>query len=264
MNKLTLFDFQGSQVRTIMVKGNPYIVGNDVAQTLGYTDYRHVVANHVDKEDKLRVQIDHAGQNRLMTVINESGVYDLIFDASRQGKNEDIRRRAKEFRHWVTNDVLPSIRQTGAYVAPQTAADWLNNPDMMIQALERYKAASEENHWLHDERKIMLPKARFADAVSDADNTILVRELAKLLRQNGVVIGEKRLYAWFRNNGYLIRKGSDYNRPTQKAMEMGLFSVKETVIQHSDGRTTVKGTTKVTGKGQTYFIDKFLSEAREA
>lgn len=120
MNQMTPFNFEGSQVRTVMVDDKPYLVGNDVSQALGYTDYRHAIANHVNEEDKLRVQIDHAGQNRQMTVINESGVYDLIFDASRQGKNADIRRKATEFRHWVTNDVLPSIRKTGTYSTDNT------------------------------------------------------------------------------------------------------------------------------------------------
>lgn len=120
MNEMTPFNFEGNQVRTVMIDDEPHFVGNDVAQTLGYTDYRHAVTNHVNDGDKLRVQIDHAGQSRQMTVINESGVYDLIFDASRQGKNADIRRKATEFRHWVTNDVLPSIRKTGTYSTDNT------------------------------------------------------------------------------------------------------------------------------------------------
>jgi len=117
---MTPFNFEGNQVRTVMIDDEPHFVGNDVAQTLGYTDYRHAVTNHVNDGDKLRVQIDHAGQSRQMTIINESGVYDLIFDASRQGKNADIRRKATEFRHWVTNDVLPSIRKTGTYSTDNT------------------------------------------------------------------------------------------------------------------------------------------------
>ncbi|WP_051345770.1 BRO-N domain-containing protein [Levilactobacillus brevis] len=120
MNEMKPFNFEGNQVRTVMIDDEPHFVGNDVAQTLGYTDYRHAVTNHVNDGDKLRVQIDHAGQSRQMTVINESGVYDLIFDASRQGKNADIRRKATEFRHWVTNDVLPSIRKTGTYSTDNT------------------------------------------------------------------------------------------------------------------------------------------------
>lgn len=188
--------------------------------------------------------------------ISESQFYRLAFKADNPV--------ADKFQDWVTKTVLPSIRKTGGYVAPQTAADWLENPDMMIEALKRYKDAKEENQRLHDERKIMLPKARFADAVSDASNSILIRELAKLLRQNGIDMGEKRLYTWLRDNQYLIRQGADYNRPTQKSMEMELFWVKETIIQHADGHTTVKGTTKVTGKGQRYFIDKILKIKQEA
>ena len=264
MNEITLFNFEGYQVRTVLIADKPHFVGYDVATVLGYSRPDNAIRNHVNDEDKLMHQVSASGQNRQMTLINESGVYDLIFDASRQGKNDNIRRKATEFRHWVTNDVLPSIRKTGGYVTPQTAADWLNNPDVMIEALKRYKDAKEENQRLHDERKIMLPKARFADAVSDASNSILIRELAKLLRQNGIGMGEKRLYTWLRVNQYLIRQGADYNRPTQKSMEMGLYWIKETIIQHDDGHTTVQGTTKGTGNRQRYCIDKLLKNQPES
>ena len=142
MNQMTPFNFEGNQVRTVMIDNEPHFVGNDVAQTLGYTDYRHAVTNHVNDGDKLRVQIDHAGQNRQMTVINESGVYDLIFDASRQGKNADIRRKATEFRHWVTNDVLPSIRKTGTYSTDNTLTAQRTKRLEIMEANKRIRQAT--------------------------------------------------------------------------------------------------------------------------
>lgn len=256
MDEVKLFEFQGNRVRTVLIGDEPYFVGNDAALAIGYANPRDAISKHVKGKYKRVSRITTPSGTQTMTVISEPGIYQLAGQSKLPS--------AEPFQDWIYERVLPSIRKTGAYVAPQTAADWLNNPDMMIQALERYKDAKEENQRLHDERRIMLPKARFADAVSDANNSILVREMAKLLKQNGVAMGEKRLYGWLRDNGYLIRSGSDYNRPTQRAMELRLFSIKETVIQHSDGRTMVKGTTKVTGKGQRYFIDKFLEKAQEA
>lgn len=256
MSDIRPFNFQGTPVRTVMIGDEPYFVGSDAAIAIGYANPRDAISRHVKDKYKRVSRITTPYGTQEMTVISEPGIYQLAGQSKLPS--------AEPFQDWIYEQVLPSIRKTGGYVTPQTAADWLNNPDVMIQALQRYKDAKAENQRLHDERKIMLPKARFADAVSDADNSILVRELAKLLRQNGVAVGEKRLYAWLRDKGYLIRHGADYNRPTQRAMEMGLFSIKETIIQHSDGRTTVKGTTKVTGKGQRYFIDKFLRQKQEA
>ena len=168
---------------------------------------------------------------------------------------------AERFQDWVTNEVLPSIRKEGAYVTPQTAFDWMSQPDNMIKFLERYRDAQQENQRLHDENTVMQPKALFADAVSASHTTILVGELAKLLKQNGIDIGQNRLFAWMRANGYLIhRKGTDWNMPTQRSMQQGLFKVKETSIAHSNGSVTVSKTVKVTGKGQQYFINKFLND----
>lgn len=167
---------------------------------------------------------------------------------------------AERFQDWVTNDVLPSIRKNGMYATPQAAEQLLNNPDMMIEILTRYKDSQAENKRLHDENTIMQPKALFADAVATAHTTILVGELAKLIKQNGVEIGPQRLFKWLRANGYLIkRKGSDWNMPTQKSMSMKLFKVKEGSVQNPDGSVRITKTPKVTGKGQQYFINKFLN-----
>lgn len=246
------FDFNGRSIGALTLNGEPMFIGNDVAKVLGYLNYRNAIAKHVDEEDKLRTQIEYAGQNREMTLIKESGVYSLIFSSKLPN--------AKQFKHWVTNEVLPSIRKEGAYVTPQTAFDWMSQPDNMIKFLERYRDAQQENQRLHDENADMQPKALFADAVATSHTSILVGELAKLLKQNGVEIGPKRLFNWLRENGYLIkRKGTDWNSPTQKSMNLDLFEVKETPIVHADGHVTVSKTTKVTGKGQQYFINKFLN-----
>ncbi|GEK28488.1 phage antirepressor KilAC domain-containing protein [Furfurilactobacillus siliginis] len=147
------------------------------------------------------------------------------------------------------------------YATPETVDQMLSNPDTMIEILTRYKEAQADNQRLHDENTIMQPKALFADAVSTSHSTILIGELAKLLRGNGVDIGQNRLFQWLRGNGYLIaRKGTGFNSPTQRAMDMELFKVKETAIDHANGSVTISKTTKVTGKGQQYFINKFLNE----
>ncbi|WP_203648961.1 phage antirepressor [Secundilactobacillus yichangensis] len=259
-NQILSFNFQGHTVRTAVFKGNPYFVGKDVANVLGYVNTNDALNKHVDVEDKLIGSqnatpsiVDSMGRKQYPTMIKESGVYSLIFSSKLPA--------AKQFKHWVTNEVLPSIRKEGAYVTPQTAFDWMSQPDNMIKFLERYRDAQQENQRLHDENTVMQPKALFADAVSASHTTILVGELAKLLKQNGIDIGQNRLFAWMRANGYLIhRKGTDWNMPTQRSMQQGLFKVKETSIAHSNGSVTVSKTVKVTGKGQQYFINKFLND----
>ena len=256
MNETQLFNFKGQQVCTITINNEPYFVGNDVATILGYSNYRNAVVNHVDKEDKLRTQIEYAGQNRNMTVINESGLYSLILGSKLP--------TAKEFKHWVTSEVLPSIRKHGAYMTPQTIEKALLSPDTIINLATQLKEEQEQRKHLQEENEQMKPKALFADAVSTSNSSIIIGQLAKILRQNGISIGQNRLFAWMRKHGYLGTRGSNRNVPTQRSMELGLFKTKETVINHSDGHTTVNITTKVTGKGQQYFIQKFLGEVTYA
>ncbi len=256
MNDLQIFNFKGNEVRTLTIDGEPYFVGKEVAEILGYERPDNAVRNHVDAEDKLMHSISASGQMRNMTVINESGLYSLILSSKLE--------KAKEFKRWVTNEVLPSIRKRGMYATPQTAEKILEDPDFLIKALQDLKQEREKRKALETENKSMQPKALFADAVATSKTSILIGDLAKILKQNGVNIGQKRLFEWLRNNGYLVKRyGSDYNMPTQRAMELGLFEIKETVITHADGHTTISKTPKVTGKGQQYFINKFLAnEAR--
>ena len=259
MNQPQLFNFHGRNVRTVTINNEPYFVGKDVAMNLKYRQPADAIRNHVQPEDKGVYKLSTPGGEQRMTVINESGLYDLIFDASRQSKNSDVRDNARKFRHWVTSEVLPIIRKHGAYMTPQTIEKVLLNPDTIINLATQLKQEQEQRKQLQAENEQMKPKALFADAVSTSNSSILIGQLAKILRQNGIQIGQNRLFAWMREHGYLGIRGSNRNVPTQRSMELGLFKTKETVINHSDGHTTVNITTKVTGKGQQYFINKFLN-----
>ncbi len=184
-----------------------------------------------------------------MTIINESGLYSLILSSKLP--------QAKEFKRWVTSEVLPTIRKHGMYATDEL----LDNPDFAIATLQKLKEEREAKKLLEAQIEVDRPKVLFADAVSASHTSILVGELAKLLKQNGVNIGATRLFTWLRKHGYLIkRNGRDWNMPTQKSVELGLIRVKETSITHSDGHITVSKTPLVTGKGQQYFINKFLNQ----
>lgn len=250
MNNLQLFNFEGNEVRTLKINDEPYFVGNDVAKILGYSNYRKAVFEHVDDEDKLRTQIRYAGQNREVTVINESGLYSLILSSKMPN--------AKKFKRWVTSEVLPAIRKHGAYMTDEKAFDVVNNKDGLASLLQQ---AADQLRAKDIQIEKMKPKALFADSVATSKTTILVGELAKILRGNGIDVGANRLFEWLREHGYLIqRKGSDWNMPTQRAMNQGLFEIKETTINHSNGSISISKTPKVTGKGQQYFVNVFLKQ----
>lgn len=252
MNNLQIFDSPDfGQIRTIQQNGEPWFVGKDVAKILGYERADNAIRNHVDDEDKLMHQISASGQNREMYIINESGLYSLILSSKMP--------KAKEFKRWVTSEVIPAIRKTGGYIAGSenmTDAEIMAKAVLVAQSTIRQR--DQRIKELESDVAAAKPKVLFADAVSASDSTILIGDLAKILKQNGHPIGQKRLFCWMREQGYLIkRQGADYNSPTQRAMEMGLFKIKETAISHSDGHVSVSKTTKVTGKGQQYFINKF-------
>ncbi|MBR6678690.1 MAG: phage antirepressor KilAC domain-containing protein, partial [Phascolarctobacterium sp.] len=170
-------------------------------------------------------------------------------------------KKLKAFKRWVTSEVLPSIRKHGAYITQPKIEEILANPDIIIELATTLKKERAERQKVEAKLEEAKPKMLFADAVVASDTTILIGELAKIIKQNGYDIGQKRMFSWLRQNGYLInRKGTDWNSPTQRSMEMGLFKIHETVIYHNNGEVDVKRTTKVTGKGQTYFVNKFLGE----
>lgn len=251
MNEAEVFNFEANEVRTVIIENEAWFVGKDVADTLGYKNGSRDINSHVDEDDKLKYQISTAGQNREQILVNESGVYSLIFGSKLES--------AKRFKKWVTSEVLPAIRKHGAYMTNEKAEALINRPndtlaDLLIQAGEQLKAKDVQI-------SEMKPKALFADAVSASQTSILVGELAKLLKQNGVEIGANRLFTWLREKGYLIRrKGTDYNMPTQRSMELELFEIKEHNHINSNGVNVTTKTPKVTGKGQQYFINKFLSK----
>ena len=252
MNELQLFVFESQKVRAMSVNGEAYFVGKDVASILGYTNSRKALKDHVDDEDKKDgVTIrDSIGRKQSAVVINWSGLYSLILSSKMPN--------AKKFKHWVTSEVLPSIRKHGAYMTDEKAFDVVHNKDGLASLLQQ---AADQLREKDVQIEKMKPKALFADSVATSKSTILIGELAKILRGNGVDIGATRLFKWMRANGYLIsRKGSDWNMPTQKSMNLGLFKIKETTINHSNGTTSISKTPKVIGKGQQYFVNKFLKE----
>lgn len=258
MNELKIFENPAfGKVRVVKKGGEPWFVGKDVAEILGYSNTKDAIAKHVDDEDKLGAQIATSGQNRNMTIINESGLYSLILSSKMP--------KAKEFKRWVTAEVLPAIRKTGGYIA---GSEKMSDAELMAKAVLVAQATIKERDArikeLESDTQRMKPKEIFADAVSASNQTILIGDLAKLIKQNGHDIGQKRMFEWLRNNGYLIkRQGADYNSPTQRAMELGLFRIKETAVTHSDGHVTVSKTVKVTGKGQAYFVNKLLGAKGE-
>ena len=254
MNNIQIFknDSFGA-VRTVEVEGTPYFVGKDVAEILGYSNTRDALARHVDSEDKADVVIHDGSQNRTMAVINESGLYSLILSSKLP--------KAKEFKHWVTSEILPAIRRHGAYMSDDVIEQALTSPDFLIQLATQLKEEKAQRRALEERVEADRPKVLFADAVETSQTSILIGDLAKLIKQNGVDTGQKRLFAWLRENGYLIKSGSSINMPTQRSMDMKLFEVKERSISNPDGSVRVTKTTKVTGKGQTYFINIFLKGA---
>lgn len=245
MNEVKIFNSKEfGDVRTVTINGEPWFVGKDVAEILGYSNTRKALADHVDGEDKLDgVTIrDSIGREQSPVFINESGLYALIFGSKLES--------AQRFKHWVTSEVLPAIRKTGSYQAPQ------GKELLALAVLEAQKTIEAQSKAI--ER--MKPKEIFADAVSTSQTSILVGDLAKLLRQNGVDTGQKRLFEQLRNEGYLMKTGSSRNMPTQRYVADGLFQIKETVISNPDGSVRMTKTTKVTGKGQQYFLNKYLKK----
>ena len=243
MNELQVFNnAMFGNVRVLLQGDEPWFVAKDVADTLGYQNGSRDVNRHTDEEDRTKTMVFDGNQNKETILINESGLYSLVLSSKLPN--------AKQFKRWVTGEVLPSLRKYGTYSMniPRTLPDALKAYASEIEAHNQTKALLEEQK----------PKVLFADAVSTSDTDILIGDLAKLLNQNGHNIGQNRLFERLRNEGFLIsRKGSSYNSPTQRAMEMGLFRIKETAITHSDGRVSLNKTPKVTGKGQLYFINRY-------
>lgn len=244
MNKLQVFNNQEfGSVRTLTLNDEPWFVGKDVAKILGYVDTNKAIAMHVDEDDKLNDKTALSLGQRGGWFINESGLYSLVLSSKLPS--------AKKFKRWVTSEVLPALRKTGQYQVKE-----LSGQELMAKALIEAQSVLAAKDKVIEEMK---PKVVFADAVATSHTSILVGELAKILKQNGIDMGQKRLFAWLREKGYLIkRQGTDYNMPTQKAMELGLFEIKEGSYVNGSGVNITTKTPKITGKGQQYFINKFL------
>ena len=248
MNEIKIFDNpEFGKVRTMEINGEPYFVGKDVAIILGYAKPENALTTHVDGDDTLKQGVtDNLGRAQNTTLINESGLYSLILSSKLP--------KAKEFKRWVTSEVLPSIRKHGAYAVDEL----LNDPEFAIKTFTALKEERERSKRLSEQIEADKPKVIFADSVSAAKSSILIGDLAKLLKQNGVNIGQNRLFEWLRQNGYLIKDGTSKNMPTQRAADMKLFEVKVRTVNNPDGSIRETKTTVVTGKGQVYFVNKFL------
>lgn len=228
-------------IRTSTINGEIWFVGKDVATALGYTKARNAISAHVKKDDALkRGTIDSLGRTQETIYINESGLYALIFGSKLES--------AERFKHWVTSEVLPTLRKTGSYGMPQ------GKELLALAVIEAQKTIEEKDK----EIERMRPKEVFADAVASSKDSILIGELAKLICQNGYSVGQNRLFTWMRDNGYLMVQGASRNIPKQRYVEQGLFEIKESSIANPDGSVRLIKTTKVTAKGQQYFIQKFL------
>lgn len=262
MNDIQIFkNPEFGEVRTFKEPdGSVLFCGSDIAKSLGYTNPQKAINDHCKGVTKRSVGVQTglksdgtpAIQNVSMNFIPKGDIVRLAASSQLPG--------ADKFESWIFDEVIPTVMDHGAYMTPETIEKVLSDPDTIIRLATELKGEREQRKVLESKVEQDKPKVIFADAVAASESPMLIGELAKVIKQNGVDIGEKRLFEWMRKHGYLInRTGTDYNAPTQKSMEMGLFRVKETAITHSDGHVTVSRTTKVTGKGQQYFINKFLA-----
>lgn len=256
MNELQIFDNQDfGKVRTLEEGENILFCASDVAKALGYKNPTEAIQDHCKRVVE-RCTSDSLGRRQTMKFIPGGDIYRLAASSKLPG--------AEKFESWIFDEVVPTIHKHGAYMTPETLEKVLLSPDTLMQLAQNLKEEQEKRRALEHKVEKDKPKVLFADAVSVSDSAILIGDLAKILRQNGVEMGQTRLFQWLRENGYLIKqRGSSYNMPTQKAMELGLFKIKETCVTHSDGHTTLNRTPKVTGKGQVYLLNKILGRKVE-
>lgn len=252
MNQLQVFNFGITQVRTVNKDGQPWFVLKDVCEILAVGNPSQVKTRLDDGVISNEVIPDALGRPQETTIINEDGLYDVILESRKP--------EARAFRKWVTGDVLPKIRKTGMYATDEL----LDNPDLLIKVATQLKQEREEKKLLQAQIALDKPKVIFADALETSNNSILIGELAKLLKQNGISMGQNRLFECLRQEGFLGRKGEYHNLPTQRSMELKLFEIKTRTINNPDGSLRTTKTTKVTGKGQIYFINKFKEQSQMA
>lgn len=246
--------YEHKQFGKIRVVGNsqPLFVAADVCKALGLSNVT-VALQKLDDDERSKLNLGRQGMTNVVTF---SGLLTLILGSRK--------KEAREYKRWVTHEVLPAVHKHGGYLTPEKVEEALTDPDTIIRLATSLKEERAKREQLEAENRELAPKALFADAVAASDNTMLVGELAKLLASNGINIGQNRLFAWLRGNGYLMKDGSWKNMPTQRSMDMGLFVMKETAITHADGHVTLSRTPKVTGKGQRYFVGRFLDSSEAA
>lgn len=251
-NEIQKFDFKGASLRTLTDKaGEPWFVAKDVCDILGHSNVS-MALDRLDDDERSKFNLGRQGETN---IVNEAGLYVLVLGSRKP--------EAHEFQRWVTHEVLPQIRKTGGYIPTTDVDDDMTILAKAVMIGQRTMEAQKQRIAEQQSRIVELePKARFADAVAASDGTCLVGELAKMLRQNGMDIGQNRLFRLLQADGYLGKSGSNRNVPTQRAMDLGLFRIKETTVTHADGHTTVSRTPKVTGKGQRYFIDRYWGRAQ--
>lgn len=272
MNQLKTFEHDIFGMLPVIVVNEIELFGaTEAAKSLSFSNPYTALPNHVE-EDDLTVQevIDNLGRKQNKKFVNESGLYSLIIGASKQGNNKSIQEKAKTFKHWVTSDVLPTIRKTGGYVQQDRAIDFVNSWLPQLDDNSKHAVAStlEQNKHLVNENKQLVttietqkPKVVFADAYEVSEDLITVKEMANLLKQKGLDTGEGRFYTWLRDNGYVCKKvGGMYNLPTQRSLDLGILEIKKGVRTGTGGALRQTRTTKVTGKGQIYFVNKLLPE----
>ena len=240
---------QFGQIRVVERDGEPWFVAVDICGALDIANSRDALTR-IDEDEKGVALTDTLGGAQEVAVVNEPGLYSLVLGSRKS--------EARAFKRWITHDVIPAIRKTGMYATPATVEAILANPDTMIQVLQAFKDEREQRLALETRVVADAPKVAFADAVETSTDSCLVGQLAKIIRQNGYEIGANRLFEYLRKEGYLCRAGSNRNMPTQRSMEAGWFEVKESVLENPDGSIRVVRTPKVTGKGQIYFVNKFL------
>lgn len=269
MNELHVFNNEAfGTVRAVELNDGPWFVGTDVAEILGYKNPNEAIQDHVDDYDKFLRSSKGSEMLKLFSsvkeiqeklgrqdnwFINESGIYSLVFGSTLP--------KAKEFRRWVTSEVLPAIRKHGGYLTPEKIEEALSDPDTIIKLATQLKEERAKRSEAEKQLKEARPAQVFAAAVSDSPKSILVRGLAAFLKQNGVDIGQNRLFKWLRDHGFLIKHGAEKNMPTQRAMDLGLFRIKEGSYINGSGENVLTRTVKVTGKGQIYFVNLFLGNA---
>ncbi len=252
MSEVQIFQNQQfGSVRTVVLNKEPWFVVADVCSVLDLSNPT-IAVSRLDEDERAKFNLGRQGD---ATIVNEPGLYTLVLGSRKP--------EAKAFKRWITHEIIPTIRKHGMYATPEMAERMLNDPDVMIRVLQELKTEREQRKTLEQKVEQDKPKVLFSDAVSTAHNSILIGDLAKLIRQNGVEVGQKRLFEMLRQDGYLISRGASRNMPSQRSMEMGLMEIKESTVASPDGHIRVTKTTKITGKGQVYFINRYLQKGEK-